>query len=101
MARQPTARVIRGLSGWLRSALPGVVVDAPDEGRGRRGRAVEATMYLFAFTIATATLVDTWEEHPPWLRVVAIVVGIATIVSLRWRRTHPAAVGTASGRSRS
>jgi signal transduction histidine kinase len=41
--------------------------------------------------------VDTWEEHPPWLRVVAIVVGIAALVSLRWRRTHPAAVGIGVG----
>jgi signal transduction histidine kinase len=31
------------------------------------------------------------------LRVVAIVVGIAALVSLRWRRTHPAAVGIGIG----
>jgi signal transduction histidine kinase len=49
--------------------------------------------YLVAFAIAAATLATTWELHPPWLRVVAIVVGIAALVSLRWRRTHPAAVG--------
>ena len=35
--------------------------------------------------------------HPPWLRVVAIVIGIATIVSLHWRRTHPGAVGIGIG----
>jgi signal transduction histidine kinase len=35
--------------------------------------------------------------HPPWLRVVAIVVGIAALVSLHWRRTHPAAVGIGVG----
>ena len=81
----------------MRSALPGVVIDAPDEGRGRRDRVVDATMYLVAVAIATATLLDTWELHPPWLRVVAIVVGIAAIVSLRWRRTHPAAVAIGVG----
>ena len=54
-------------------------------------------MYVFAIVIGAATLVDTWDEHPPWLRVVAIVVGIAAIVSLRWRRTHPGAVGIGIG----
>jgi signal transduction histidine kinase len=97
MARQATARFTHGLSGWFRSALPGVVIDAPDEERGRRDRVVDATMYLVAFAIATATLVDTWELHPPWLRVVAIVVGLAALVSLHWRRTHPAAVGIGVG----
>ena len=74
-------------TGWIRSALPAAVIDAPDEVRGRRDRIVDAAMYLISFCIATATLATTWELHPPWLRVVAIVVGIGTIVSLRWRRT--------------
>jgi signal transduction histidine kinase len=89
MARDATA----GFTRWLRSALPGVVIDATDDERGRRDRLVDAAMYLFAFAVGAATLVTTWELHPPWLRPVAIVVGIASIVSLRWRRTHPAAVG--------
>ena len=93
MARQSTTRVTQGLSGRLRSALPAVVLDAPDEERGRRDRLVDAGMYLVSFAIAAATLATTWELHPPWLRVVAIVVGMAAIVALRWRRTHPAAVG--------
>ena len=93
MTRQATARFTHRLSGWMRSALPGVVIDAPDEERGRRGRVVDATIYLLAFAIGAATLADTWELHPPWLRVVAIVVGIAALVALRWRRTHPGVVG--------
>src|SRR5215207_5503370 len=97
MARQATARFTDGLSGWLRSALPGVVIDAPDEERGRRDRVVDVTIYLVAFAISAATLADTWQMHPPWLRVVAVVVGIATLVSLHWRRTHPAAVGIGVG----
>src|SRR3954465_11520573 len=97
MTRQATARFTHRLSGWMRSALPGVVIDAPDEDRGRRDRLVDATIYLIAFAISAATLATTWEMHPPWLRVVAIVVGIATLVSLHWRRTHPAAVGIGVG----
>jgi signal transduction histidine kinase len=97
MAHQATAGFTHALSGWMRSVLPHVVIDAPDDGRRRRDRIVDAAMYLVSFAIATATLVDTWQEHPPWLRPVAIVVGIAAIVALHWRRTHPAAVGIGIG----
>src|SRR5215218_5819089 len=97
MARQATARLTHAMSGWMRSALPDAVIDAPEEDGGRRHRVVDAMAYVFAFGIAAATLVDTWELHPPWLRPVAIVVGIAALVSLRWRRSHPAAVGIGLG----
>ena len=92
MARQSTSRVTHGLTARLRSALP-AVVDAPHEERDRRDRVVDTAMYLVAFAISTATLIDTWELHPPWLRPVAVVAVIATVVALRWRRTHPGAVG--------
>jgi signal transduction histidine kinase len=97
MARQGTARITDGLSGWMRSALPAVVIDTPDQGRGRRDRLVDATIYLAAFAISAATLAGTWQTHPPWLRVVDVVVGIATLVALHWRRSHPGAVGIGIG----
>src|SRR3954469_9723690 len=97
MARQGTARFTDGLSGWLRSALPGAVIDAPDEERGRRDRVVDATIYLVALAIGAATLADAWQGYPPWLRIVAVVAGIAALVSLHRRRTHPAAVGIGVG----
>src|SRR3954464_8840948 len=97
MARQATARLTDGLSGRLRSALRGVVNDAPDEERGRRDRVVDATIYLVAFAISAVTLAGSWHMQPPWLRVVGVVVGIATLVSLHWRRTHPGAVGIGVG----
>jgi signal transduction histidine kinase len=59
----------------------------------RGNRLFDAVPYLIAFAIGFATLVDTWELHPDWLRPVAIVFGIAGIAALRWRRSHPAAVG--------
>ena len=93
MARGSTARLTPGLSGWLRSALPAAVIDAPDEERGRRDRVVDATMYVVAFLLGLSAIAETWQHHPPWLRVVATVGGIAALVALRWRRTHPAAVG--------
>jgi signal transduction histidine kinase len=81
------------LPGWFPSALPGVVIDAPEEGRERRDRIVDAVMYLFAFGIGLASLIDAWELHAAWLRPIAVVLFIAGVVSLHWRRTHPAAVG--------
>jgi signal transduction histidine kinase len=92
-----TARLTQALSGWMRSALPDVVPDAPGDGHSRRDRIAAAAMYLFAFVVASATLVDTWDEHAPWLRAVAIVVGIAALVSLHWRRRYPAAIGIGIG----
>src|SRR3954464_13304349 len=97
MARPATARLTDGLSGWLRPALPGVVIEARDEERGRRDRVAEAAVYLGAFAIGAVTLAGTWEIPSPWRRVVDVVIGIATLVSLHWRRTHPAAVGIGIG----
>src|SRR2546423_457631 len=87
MARQAIARFTDGLSGRLRSALPGVVIDDSDEERGRRDRVVDATIYLVAFAISAGTLANTWQMHPPWLRVVAVVVRVATPRSLPSRRS--------------
>jgi signal transduction histidine kinase len=97
MARQATARFTDGPSGWLGSALPSVVIEAPGEESGRRDHLVDATTYLVAFAISAATLVVVWPTQPPWLRVMDVVVGIATLVSLRWRRAHPGAVGIGVG----
>jgi signal transduction histidine kinase len=85
--------MVARLPRWLPSALPDVVVDEPDERRTQRDRIVDAVMYLVAFAIGFASLIDTWELHASWLRPVAIVFFIAGVVSLRWRRSHPAAVG--------
>src|SRR3954447_24275177 len=93
MAPPVTARFTR----WLGSAPPGGLIATPPEGRGRPERVVDAAIYLGAFAISAATLAGTWQMHPPWLRIVDVVVGIATLVALHWRRTHPAAVGTGIG----
>ncbi len=83
-----------GASHW---GLPAVVLDAPDDVRGRRDRLVDAVVLLFALVVGAATMQDAWAEHPPWLRVVAIVVGLASCAALRWRRSHPAELGIALG----
>ena len=74
------------------AALPDVV-EPSGERHTRRDRAVDAALYFVAFAISAANVIDTWDLHPPWLRPAAVVATIATVVALRWRRTHPAAVG--------
>src|SRR3954453_20065708 len=97
MARQAIPRFTDGVFGRLRSALPGVMVEDPTEDSGRRDRIVDATIYLTAFATSAGPPANTCQIHPPWLRVVAVVVGVATVVSLRWRRSHPGAVGIGIG----
>ena len=97
MAVEATERFTGGLSRWLRPALPGVVIDAPDEQRGGRARVVDATIYLVAFAGNAVGLAVSWHMLPAWLRAPAVVVWIASVVPLRWRRTHPAAVGIGVG----
>jgi signal transduction histidine kinase len=93
MAAPATARSTSDLPRWLRSALPADLIDAGEENRVRRDRIVDGAMVLFTFAVGATAIAETWELHPPWLRVTAIVIGLASLVSLRWRRTHPAAVG--------
>jgi signal transduction histidine kinase len=73
--------------------LPGLMIDSREEDRSRRDGVVDATMYLIAFALSGVVLADTWTLHPSWLRVVDLVIGVATLTALHWRRSHPAAVG--------
>ncbi|HEX8104311.1 MAG TPA: histidine kinase [Solirubrobacteraceae bacterium] len=81
------------LSDRLRGALPPVVDEDPSASSARRRRVVDAAMYFVAFAISTVNLIDTWELHAPWLRPVAVLSVGATVGALRWRRSHPGAVG--------
>ncbi len=96
MAFKGTSRTARGVLGWIPSALPDVV-ETSGSRRTRRDRIDDAGLYFIAFTISTANLISTWHLHPQWLRPVAVLATIATVVALRWRRTHPAAVGVFVG----
>src|SRR5215210_4069831 len=93
--RSPSLRPVMAtrLPRWLPSGLPDAYVDPPGKRRTRRDRVVDAGMYFVTFAIGTANIVDTWELHPPWLRPVAVLAVIGSVVCLRWRRTHPEAVG--------
>ena len=58
MARQATARFADGLSGWLRSALPGVVIEARHTCMTQRG--VLAT----ESDTVTSTMLGTLRHDP-------------------------------------
>jgi signal transduction histidine kinase len=96
MAPPATARFTPNLPRWLRYALPSVVIDAPEGDRGRRDRVVDAAMYLIAFAIGAVAIADTWTQHRAWVLVAELAVGLAALASLRWRRSHPAAVALAT-----
>jgi signal transduction histidine kinase len=82
------------LRAWASAVLPAVVADAEPS---RHARRVDLALYAGATLIGAAALADTWSTHPSWLRPIAIVVGIASVVALRWRRTHPGRVGIGIG----
>src|SRR5688500_8510524 len=72
--------------------LPGELREAADGRRSTRDWIVDVLMFLTAFTIGVAVLADTWEEHSKLALAVDIVVGLAALVALWWRRPHADAV---------
>ncbi|MCA1677524.1 MAG: hypothetical protein LC777_00545 [Actinobacteria bacterium] len=92
MATPATARFTLDLPRRLRSAVPDVPIDDRQQDRGRRDRVVDATMYLFA-SLGAVALADTWSVHLVWSRIPHLAIGLAAVAALRWRRSHPGAVG--------
>jgi len=92
MATPATTRFTLDLPRRLRSAVPDVPIDDRQQDRGRRDRVVDATMYLFA-SLGAVALADTWSVHPVWSRIPDLAIGLAAVAALRWRRSHPGAVG--------
>ncbi|HEV7804995.1 MAG TPA: histidine kinase [Solirubrobacteraceae bacterium] len=80
----------------MRFSLPGALIDGREEDHRRRDRVVDAAMYLIALVIGAVAIATTWTEHPVWLRGPELALGLAALVALRWRRSHPAAVGLAA-----
>jgi signal transduction histidine kinase len=75
----------------------------PGELRGVDGRrsardwAVDVLMYLVAAGVSGLVLVTTWDDHGPAALVIDLAIGAASYVTLWWRRSHPVAVGVATG----
>jgi signal transduction histidine kinase len=84
------------LARWQRMLLPGELRGV-DGRRSVRDWAVDVLMYIVAAAISGLVLVTTWDDHGSAALVVDFVIGAATYVALWWRRSHPVAVGVATG----
>src|SRR5918995_128392 len=85
MARQSTTRVTQGLSGRLRSALPAVVLDAPDEERRGRDLAVVAGL-MVAWSFTNPLLYpdkDYWQDVGASLLLTGVAIGWGLFVRAR------------------
>jgi signal transduction histidine kinase len=78
---------------WHHALLPGELRDDPDGRRSARDWIVDALLYLIAFGIGIAVLADNWAEHGDVMLIVDVVLGVASLIALWWRRSHPGTVG--------
>jgi signal transduction histidine kinase len=78
---------------WHHALLPGELRDDPDGRRSARDWVVDALMYLIALGIGIGILADTWDDHGDVMLLVDIVFGVASLIALWWRRSHPGTVG--------
>jgi uncharacterized membrane protein len=78
---------------WHHALLPGELRDDPDGRRSARDWVVDALMYLIALGIGIGILADTWDDHGEVMLLVDIVFGVASLIALWWRRSHPGTVG--------
>jgi len=85
---------------WHQPLLPGELRENPDGRRSARDWIVDVLMYVIAVGVGAGVLADSWEEHGETMVFVDIGLGIACLIAIWWRRSHPALVGvltTAAG----
>ncbi|MFT3866153.1 MAG: histidine kinase [Solirubrobacterales bacterium] len=89
-----TADLKQGLEppGWQRHLLPGTMVDGPGARRSLRDWIVDAIVTVGAFVVGALTLASGWHEHGTIVKVVDIVLGMASLGALWERRRHPVGV---------
>jgi signal transduction histidine kinase len=78
---------------WHNPLLPGDLRDNPDGSRSARDWVVDIVMYLIAFGVGIAVAADTWDEHGHLMMLVDIVLGVACLILLWWRRSRPGRIG--------
>lgn len=80
-------------SRWHLWLLPGALREGADGRRSARDWAVDGVMVLVAAGVGIAILIDTWAAHRRGMVAVDVAFGLVALAALRWRRSHPDAVG--------
>jgi signal transduction histidine kinase len=78
---------------WREALLPGELQQTPDGRRSARDWIVDGTMALIAILVGALALGDTWDQRSVTVKFLDIAMGVAALVALWWRRTHPGPVG--------
>ncbi len=79
-------------SRWQRMLLPGAMVDGPSAGRSLRDWIVDAAVFVVAIGVGILALTSTLAEHGPVFVVLDLLLGVAAIAALWFRRQYPRAV---------
>jgi signal transduction histidine kinase len=79
-------------SRWQRMLLPGTMLAGPSAGRSLRDWIVDAAVFALAIGIGIISLTSTLEDHSPAFVVLDLLLGVAAIAALWFRRSHPRAV---------
>jgi signal transduction histidine kinase len=78
---------------WHNPLLPGELREHPDGRRSARDWVVDVLMYLIAIGIGIAVAVDTWDVHGELMMLIDLVLGVACLIALWWRRSYPGGIG--------
>ena len=78
---------------WHNALLPGELHEHPDGRRSARDWVVDVLLYLIAVGVGIGVAADTWSEHGGLMMLIDIVLGVACVIALWWRRAHPGTVG--------
>jgi signal transduction histidine kinase len=79
-------------SRWQRMLLPGTMVDGAGAGRSVRDWVVDAAILAVALGIGAIVLSSTWREHSGVFVAIDLLLGLAAVAALWFRRRHPRAV---------
>jgi len=79
-------------SRWQRMLLPGTMVDGDGAGRSLRDWVVDAAIFAVALGIGAIVLSSTWREHSGVFVAIDLLLGLAAVAALWFRRRHPRAV---------
>src|SRR5688572_9808766 len=72
--------------------LPGALVAGPSARRSLRDWIVDAVIYTVALGAGALALAATWEEHSRLFVAIDILIGLAAVGALWFRRSHPRGV---------